>query len=113
MLQGYNGLRGWATLAVLVPVAFVLTYVNMSEVRRASFWGDDWRGRPLEERIHILPADAVASLRDELSGRRFASPVAPAGAAAYVLAALRAAVAQYPERDTRLASEHLIGVFLV
>lgn len=113
MLQGYNGLRGWVTLAVLVPVAFVLTYLNMSEVRRASFWGDDWRGRPLEERIHILPGDAVASLRDELSGRRFASKVAPAGAAEYVLADLRAAVAQYPESVKRLVSEHLIGVFLV
>jgi hypothetical protein len=113
MLHGYNGWRGWLVLAGLVPLLFLATYEMQPEVRRASFWGDDWRDRPLAERIDILPAEAVASLRDELSDGASESAVAPAGDAEYMLRDLRAAVARFPDIVHRMVSDRLIGVFLV
>jgi hypothetical protein len=113
MLHGYNGWRGWLVLAGLVPLLFLATYEMQPEVRRASFWGDGWRDRPLAERIDILPAEAVASLRHELSDGAFESVVAPAGDAEYMLQDLRAAVARFPDIIHRMVSDRLIGVFLV
>lgn len=113
MLHGYNGWRGWLVLAALVPLAFIVTYATEPAALRASYWGGDWRGRPLAERIHILPGDAAASLRDAIGDGEFESKLAPARDAEYVLRDLRAAVARYPEILHRMAGEHLIGVFLV
>jgi hypothetical protein len=113
MLHGYNGWRGWLVIVALVPLVFVATYEMQPEVRRAAFWGDDWRDRPLAERIHILPAEAVASLRDELSDGAAESTLAPAGDADYMLQDLRAAVARFPDIVHRMVAGRLIGVFLV
>jgi hypothetical protein len=113
MLHGYNEWRGWLVMAALVPLVFLVTYELQPEVRRASFWGDDWRDRPLAERIHILPPEAAASLRDELSDGASESMVAPAGDAEYMLQDLRAAVARFPDIVHRMVSDRLIGVFLV
>ena len=109
----YNGWRGWIALAALVPLVFLLTYELQPEVHRASFWGDAWRGRPLAERIHILPAEAVPSLRDTLGDGGSESRVAPARDAEYMLQDLRAAVARFPDIVHRLVADRLIGVFLV
>lgn len=113
MLHGYNGWRGWVVLAALVPLAFFVTYATEPAALRAGYWGDGWRGRPLAERIHILPEDAAASLRSELSDGTFESKVAPAGNAEYMLRDLRAAVARFPDIVHRMVSDRLIGVFLV
>lgn len=113
MLSAYNGWRGWLVLAGLVPLLLLVTYETAPDVRRAAFWGDDWRGKPLAERIHILPADAAASLRDELRDGATESKVAPAADATYMLEDLRAAVARYPDIVHRMVSDRLIGVFLV
>jgi hypothetical protein len=107
MLDGFKGVRGWLTLAALVPVVFVLTYLTQPEVRRAAFWGDAWRDQPLDERVHLLPAAAVPSLRAMMSG------IAPATNAEYVVQDLQAAIDSLPESVRRLITDHLIGVYLV
>lgn len=108
-----NGWRGWMVLAALVPLVFLVTYELQPEIRRASFWGYDWRDRPLAERIHILPVEATASLRDVLGDGGSGSRVAPAGNAEHMLQDLRTAVAGFPEIVHRMVSDRLIGVFLV
>ena len=100
-------------LAALVPLGFLAIYMTDPAVRRASYWGDDWRDLPLAERVRALPEDALPSLRDELSDRRKASKVAPAGGAKYMQEDLRAVLADLPPAVQRLIKDRLIGVFLV
>lgn len=113
MLHGLSGLRGWLILAVLVPVAFGVTYMVQPAVRRASFWGDAWRDQPLAERVHVLPEAAVPSLRRAMSDGRTASDIAPATNAKYVVEDLQTAIGSLPESVRRLVSRYLIGVYLV
>lgn len=113
MLLVPKDFRGWLVLAALVPLAFLATYMTDPAVRRASFWGDDWRDLPLAERVRPLPADAVPALRDELSDRRTTSKIAPASGAEYIQEDLRAVLADLPPAVQRLVADRLIGVFLV
>lgn len=113
MFHGYNAFRGWIALAALVPVLLVLSYATEPAVRRAGYWGDDWRDRPLAERVHLLPEDAVPSLRRELGGRRTASKVEPASDSEYVVQDLQQAIDSLPEAVRRLVEERLVGVYLV
>lgn len=113
MLLGARDFKGWLWLLVLVPLIFVTTYYSDPAVRRASFWGDDWRELPLEQRVGLLPEDAVASLREELELYGGVSKVAPAHAAEYVVDDMREAMAGLPESVKRLVRDRLIGVFLV
>jgi len=113
MLLAPKDFRGWLVLAALVPLAFLATYMTNPAVRRASYWGDDWRDLPLAERARPLPADALPSLREQLSDGRGASKVAPAGGAEYMQEDLRAVLADLPPPVQRLIADRLIGVFLV
>jgi hypothetical protein len=105
--------RGWLVLLALAPLIFVVTYYSEPAVRRASFWGDAWKDLPLAQRVGLLPAEAVASLREDLEFYGGVSKVAPAHAAAYVVDDLRQAMAGLPESVKRLVRDRLIGVFLV
>lgn len=113
MLLGARDFRGWLGLLVLVPVFLVATYYSDPAVRRASFWGDDWKDLPLEQRVGLLPQEAVGSLREVLETYGGVSKVAPARAADYVVDDMRAAMAGLPESVKRLVRDRLIGVFLV
>ena len=113
MLLSPKDFRGWLVLLALVPLAFAVTYVTEPAARRASFWGDDWKAKPLADRIELLPEAAVPSLRAELSEGRSASTLRPATDAEYVIRDLQEAVDGLPESVTRLVENRLIGVFLV
>lgn len=113
MLLSPRDFRGWLVLLALIPLAFAATYATEPAARRASFWGDDWKNKPLAERVRILPEAAVPSLRAELSEGRGASTLHPATDADYVLRDLREAMDELPESVTRLVDRRLIGVFLV
>lgn len=113
MFLGARDFRGWLVLLVLIPLAFVASYYSNPAVRRASFWGDDWQNRPLEARVGLLPADAVASLRDELELYGGVSKIAPAQHAEYAVEDLRQAMARLPRGVKELVQDHLIGAFLV
>lgn len=110
MLLSPKDFRGWLVLAALVPLVLFVTYMAEPAVRRASFWGDDWRDLPLAERVRPLPEDAVASLRRDLGGT---GPIAPARGAEYMQEDLRAVMAELPQAVEDLVADRLIGVFLV
>jgi len=113
MLLSPKNFRGWLLTAALVPLAFLAAYMTVPDVRRASYWGDDWRDLPLAERVRPLPADALPSLRKQLSDSHGASKVVPAGGAEYMQEDLRTVLADLPPAVQRLISDRLIGVFLV
>ncbi len=113
MLLSPKDFRGWLVLAALVPLGFLATYMTDPAVRRASYWGDDWRDLPLAERVRALPEDALPSLRDELSDRGKVSKIAPAGGAEYMQEDLRTVLADLPPAVRHLITDQLIGVFLV
>ena len=113
MLGLNSGWKGWATmLGLFIGVLFV-TYVTDPDVHRAAFWGDGWQDRPLTERVHVLPTDALPSLRDGLSDRHFISQVKPASNAKYVIQDVQSAIDELPQPVKTLIEDRLVGIYLV
>jgi hypothetical protein len=104
---------GWGVVVALFIGVFFVTYITDPVARRASYWGDDWRDKPVVERVGVLPADAAASLRGALSRGNFASELAPAQDAEYMVEDLQEALVSLPEAVRLLVERRLIGVFLV
>ena len=113
MLGLNSGWKGWASMLGLFVVVLLITYVTDPDVHRAAFWGDGWQERPLTERVHVLPADALPSLRDGLSDRHFISEVKPASNAKYVIRDVQAAIDDLPEAVKTLVKDRLVGIYLV
>ena len=113
MLGIGKGGAGWLIMAGLFVGVFFMTYAAEPEVRRASFWGEDWESAPLAERVHVLPAGALPSLRDGLSDHHFISKVAPARNAKYVIKDIQKAIGELPSPVKDMVAGHLIGIFLV
>lgn len=106
-------LNRWMIMGVLLFVALAVGYSMAGEYRRASLWGNDWVGTPLNDRVQLLPQDIADSLRGGAFGADFAKKIAPAGDAEYMLKDLRAAMDSIPERVKKLVERRLIGVYLV
>lgn len=113
MLLKVRDFRGWLGLLVLVPLVMIANYYSDPAVRRASFWGDDWKTQPVEARVGLLPENAVASLREALEAYGGVSKIRPAQEAEYAVEDMRQAMAGLPDGVKRLVQDHLIGVFLV
>ena len=97
----------------LLFVALTVGYSMSGEYRRASFWGNDWVGKPLSERVQVLPKDIADSLHGGVFGAGFAKNIAPAENAEYMVDDLRAALDSIPEPVKKLVEGRLIGVYLV
>ena len=50
MLLKGRDFRGWLSVLILVPVIMIANYYSEPGVRRASFWGDEWKSQPVEAR---------------------------------------------------------------
>jgi len=103
----------WVVIGVLIVAALGVGYAKTGEYRRASFWGNDWRDRPLTERVHILPPKIAEELRGGVFGAGFAKKIASPENAEYMLDDLRAAMDGIPESVQKLVRRRLIGVYLV
>jgi len=103
----------WVLLGALGLVGLLGAYSTTGEYRRASLWGDEWRGTPLTERVHILPQNIADALRGSTFATGFGGKIAPAENAEYMLDDLREAIDSIPEPVKRLVEDHLIGVYLV
>lgn len=103
----------WVLLGVLGIAGLFVAYSTTGEYRRASLWGDKWRGTPLTERVHILPQNIADALRGSNFAAGFGGEIAPAENAEYMLEDLREAIDSIPEPVKRLVEDRLIGVYLV
>ncbi len=108
-----KGWTGWVVMAGLALAALSMTYLTAPEVRRASFWGDGWQEKPLGDRVSVLPADALPSLRDGLSDHHFISQVVPARNAKYVIQDVQRAIDDMPQEVRDLVRDRLVGIYLV
>lgn len=103
----------WVTMGILLFVALGVGYAMSDEYRRVSLWGNDWVGKPLRERIQVLPQEIADTLRGGAFGGGVAKNIAPAENAEYMVDDLRAAMDGIPDQVKRLVEHRLIGVYLV
>ncbi len=108
-----KGWSGWGAMAGLLLAVLFVTYTMAPEVRRASFWGDGWQEKPLVDRVSVLPADALPSLREGLSDHHFISKVVPARNAEYVIKDIQQAIEDVPQEVRDLVFDRLVGIYLV